>query len=50
MKPKALPRVGRARIGIASAEKLPFAADSFDIVYSFGVLRYLPDTAQAIGK
>ena len=35
---------------IADAEKLDFADDSFDIVYSHGVLHHTPDTAQAISE
>ncbi|SEF14508.1 Glycosyl transferase family 2 [Rhizobiales bacterium GAS191] len=31
----------------ADAEALPFADNSFDIVYSWGVLHHTPDTAQA---
>jgi SAM-dependent methyltransferase len=31
----------------ADAEELPFADDSFDIVYSWGVLHHSPDTPQA---
>jgi ubiquinone/menaquinone biosynthesis C-methylase UbiE len=33
---------------IADAEQLPFKADSFDLVYSWGVLHHTPDTQQAI--
>ena len=32
------------------AERLPFATDSFDIVYSNGVLHHSPDTAAAIAE
>ena len=34
----------------ADAEKLDFADESFDIVYSHGVLHHTPDTAQAISE
>jgi ubiquinone/menaquinone biosynthesis C-methylase UbiE len=33
---------------IADGEQLPFASDSFDVVYSNGVLHHTPDTAGAI--
>lgn len=33
---------------VADAERLPFADDTFDVVYSFGVLHHTPDTAGAI--
>lgn len=33
---------------VADAENLPFDDDSFDVVYSFGVLHHTPDTAGAI--
>jgi ubiquinone/menaquinone biosynthesis C-methylase UbiE len=33
---------------VANAEQLPFADNSFDIVYSYGVFHHSPDTAQAI--
>ena len=32
----------------ADAEHLPFADDTFDIVYSYGVMHHSPDTAQCI--
>ena len=35
---------------VADAEALPFADDSFDIVYSWGVLHHTPDTARAIAE
>jgi SAM-dependent methyltransferase len=38
------------RILRADAEQLPFANDSVDSVYSFGVLHHTPGTAQAIAE
>ena len=37
-----------ADVRVADAESLPFADDSFDIVYSWGVLHHSPDTPRAI--
>ena len=34
----------------ADAEHLPFPDDSFDIVYSWGVLHHSPDTPQAFSE
>ena len=39
-----------AEVRIADAERLPFDDESFDIVYSYGVLHHSPDTARAIGE
>jgi SAM-dependent methyltransferase len=33
---------------VSDAEHLPFANDTFDIVYSYGVMHHSPDTAQCI--
>jgi SAM-dependent methyltransferase len=38
----------RSRLLNADAERLPFAAGSFDIVYSWGVIHHSPDTAAAV--
>lgn len=38
------------RISQASVDNIPFVDESFDFVYSLGVLHHLPDTPQAIGK
>jgi SAM-dependent methyltransferase len=35
---------------VADAEKLDFADDSFDLVYSHGVLHHTPDTARAVAE
>jgi len=37
-------------VKVADAERLPFPDDSFDIVYSWGVLHHSPDTRQAISE
>ncbi len=37
-----------ADVNLADCEDLPFADDSFDVVYSFGVLHHTPNTEQAI--
>ncbi|MBC7791288.1 MAG: class I SAM-dependent methyltransferase [Anaerolineae bacterium] len=38
----------RAKVQQGDAEQLPFADNSFDIVYSWGVLHHSPDTARAV--
>ncbi|HKO18491.1 MAG TPA: class I SAM-dependent methyltransferase [Acidobacteriaceae bacterium] len=35
---------------VADAEQLPFSDNSFDLVYSWGVLHHSPNTARAIGE
>lgn len=37
-------------IAVGDAESLPFADDSFDVVYSWGVLHHSPDTPRAIAE
>jgi SAM-dependent methyltransferase len=39
-----------SRLECGDAEQLPFADNSFDIVYSWGVLHHSPDTPRAIGE
>jgi SAM-dependent methyltransferase len=38
------------QIAVADAEELPFASDSFDLGYSFGVLHHSPNTEKAIAE
>jgi ubiquinone/menaquinone biosynthesis C-methylase UbiE len=37
-----------ADLQVADAESLPFRADSFDVVYSYGVMHHSPDTPRCI--
>ena len=37
-----------AEVRVADAEALPFEDQSFDVVYSYGVLHHTPDTAAAV--
>lgn len=55
--PRAIERAGRrsklagfpdADLRVGDAEALPFDDDTFDIVYSWGVLHHSPDTARAV--
>ena len=40
----------QSQLLVTDAERLPLADDSFDIVYSWGVLHHTPDTAQAFAE
>ena len=40
----------QAQLKTADAENLPFGENSFDIVYSFGVLHHTPDTGRAVAE
>lgn len=39
-----------SQLAVGDAEQLTFAADSFDIVYSWGVVHHSPDVARAIAE
>lgn len=39
-----------SELAVADAERLPFADDSFDVVYSWGVLHHTPDTPRAVAE
>lgn len=41
---------GNHELRVADAEYLPFKDDSFDIVYSYGVLHVTPDTEKALAQ
>jgi SAM-dependent methyltransferase len=46
--PEYLAQVGNIRVTQASIDDLPFPDESFDFIFSLGVLHHLPDTAGAI--
>jgi SAM-dependent methyltransferase len=37
-------------LAVGDAEKLPFAADEFDLVYSWGVIHHSPDTPRVVAQ
>ncbi|MFN3667546.1 MAG: class I SAM-dependent methyltransferase, partial [Sediminibacterium sp.] len=39
-----------SELSVADAENLPFADESFDIVYSWGVIHHSPDTPQVVNE
>ncbi len=39
-----------SRLLVGDAERLPFAAGAFDVVYSWGVIHHSPDTAAAVAE
>lgn len=40
----------RAAFQVANAEEIPYMDDTFDYVYSFGVLHHVPDTERALSE
>jgi ubiquinone/menaquinone biosynthesis C-methylase UbiE len=40
----------RPDLRVSDAERLPFPDNTFDIVYSYGVMHHSPDTSQCIGE
>lgn len=40
----------KSELGVADAERLPFEDETFDLVYSWGVLHHSPLTAVAVGE
>ncbi|MDO8481299.1 MAG: class I SAM-dependent methyltransferase [Nanoarchaeota archaeon] len=40
----------KANLQVANAEKLPFKDDTFDVVYSMGVIHHVPDMKKAVSE
>lgn len=40
----------QSKVFVADAEQLPFADESFDLVYAYGCLHHSPDTARAVSE
>jgi len=40
----------RPDLRVSDAERLPFPDNTFDIVYSYGVMHHSPDTSQCVGE